>query len=231
MIFDTSKIKIEDIISQLQRGEKAEFICEYCNQVYSRSKRELHSNRINRLNHRFCSNLCKNKSAITAIKKPCEQCGTIVVRTISQYKQSKTSHVFCNASCAAKYNNTHKTHGNRRSKLEIYLEEKINDTWPTLQCICNGKNAIQSELDFYFPQLRLAIELNGIFHYEPIYGIQKFNQIKNNDKQKFKSCIEHGIELAIIDASKCTYLTKHVKDEYWQLVKDIITPLLPRLDI
>jgi hypothetical protein len=35
-------------------------------------------------------------------------------------------------------------------------------------------------LDFYFPELRFAIELNGITHYEPIYGEDKFEKIKNS---------------------------------------------------
>ena len=76
----------------------------------------------------------------------------------------------------------------------------------------------------------LAIELNGIFHYEPIYGNKKFNQIQNNDKQKFKLCHDAGIELVVINSSKCGYLTPKVKEQYWSIVKNIIEPLLQRID-
>ena len=41
----------------------------------------------------------------------------------------------------------------------------------------NNSTTISSELDFYFPQLKLAIEINGIVHYEPIYGSNKFDKI------------------------------------------------------
>lgn len=37
----------------------------------------------------------------------CAQCGAIVYKTKSQAKRSKNGNVFCNSSCAAKYNNSH----------------------------------------------------------------------------------------------------------------------------
>ena len=82
---------------------------------------------------------------------------------------SKSGHLFCNHSCAATYNITHKTVGTRRSKLEVWLESQLRELYPNLTLLPNDKTAINSELDFYFPELKLAFELNGIFHYEPIY--------------------------------------------------------------
>ena len=40
---------------------------------------------------------------------------------------------------------------------------------------CNQKEIIGSELDFYFPTLKLAIQINGPLHYYPIYGKKKLD--------------------------------------------------------
>ena len=65
--------------------------------------------------------------------------------------------------------------------MEVYLEEQIRKNYSSLELLCNDKTTINSELDFYFPGLKLAIELNGILHFEPIYGDKKLDQIQNND--------------------------------------------------
>ena len=85
----------------------------------------------------------------------------------------------------------------------------------------NKKDIIESELDIYIPSLKLAIELNGIVHYEPIYGSDKLTKIQNNDKQKSIRCYEAGIEFATIDTSKCSY-HKHYPI-YYQLIIDLLS--------
>jgi very-short-patch-repair endonuclease len=94
----------------------------------------------------------------------------------------------------------------------------------------NGKDAIGSELDFYFPQLRLAIELNGIFHYEPIYGADKLEQVQANDQQKSLRCAAAGIEFCTIDTSTVNHVTDIVKERYWTIVRNLVIPLLGRAD-
>jgi len=84
---------------------------------------------------------------------------------------------------------------------------------------------IKSELDFYFPELKFAIELNGIFHYEPIYGQDKLEKIQSNDGRKLIACYENGVELAIVDSSSCKYLNQNAKDKYYTIVKSLVTPL------
>jgi len=150
----------------------------------------------------------------------CEQCGNIFSRVKFQYDNNK--HHFCSLSCAATYRNTHKMKGYRRSKMEIYIEESLKSNYPTLHILFNDKTTINSELDIYIPSLNLAFELNGIFHYEPIYSNKQFGQIQNNDKRKFQACLEKNIELCIIDTSALHYFKPTKAEKYYQIVKQII---------
>lgn len=129
---------------------------------------------------------------------------------------------FCCQSCSGTYNNTHKTHGTRRSKLEKYLEKELIQLYPNLEIHFNRKNAINSELDIYIPSLKLAFELNGIFHYEPIFGEEKLEQIQNNDDRKFQACLQEGIELCIIDSSSLKYFKEQKAKKYLDIICDIL---------
>ena len=77
-------------------------------------------------------------------------------------------------------------------------------------------------MDIYIPSLKLAFELNGIFHYEPIYGEDKLAANINNDKRKVIACYEQGIELCIIDTSH----QKRFTDKSSQPFLDIITNII-----
>ena len=209
-------------------------ICDFCgNQFFVLTKNLRLGLRDDGQYGRFCSRKCHNEwqridFASRQVSLSCANCDKPVARIPSQAARSKSKLCFCSSSCAAKYNNAHKTYGTRRSKLEAYLEQQLRSEFPNLELICNGKDAIGSELDFYFPQLRLAIELNGIFHYEPIYGTDKLERIQANDQQKFISCNAAGIELCVIDASGFTHATSAIKERYWTIVKNLVVSLLER---
>lgn len=211
-------------------------VCLNCNNSFLIEAKRLksHSGKIGHKDYkpmnigRYCSKKCLYESKKNKLQLSCPNCSKPVSRTPSE--MAKTTRNFCSSSCAAIYNNTHKTTGTRRSKLEAYIEEQLCAEFPNLELICNGKDAIGSELDFYFPQLRLAIELNGIFHYEPIYGVDKLEQVQRNDQQKSIACNQAGIEFCIIDTSTVTNNTKAVKDRYWSIVKNLVTSLLGRVN-
>lgn len=50
-------------------------------------------------------------------------------------------------------------------------------------------------LDFYLRDYKVAIEFDGIQHFEPIYGEANLIKQKHNDLLKNNLCYEHGISL------------------------------------
>ena len=209
--------------------------CKNCNTTFVVRKANLDHDGYNNRGL-FCSTKCRGefKTKTMVVSLVCVTCGKEFTRKLSHIAGSstgknKSDRNFCSQSCSATYNNTHKTYGNRRSKLEAYLESQFRSEFPSLELICNGKEAIGSELDFYFPQIRLAIEINGIFHYEPIYGSDKLERTKANDQQKYANCLAAGIELCIVSCTE-KHVTSNVKERYWTIVKNLVSPLLRRME-
>jgi len=174
----------------------------------------------------FCCQECKNLffGHGPKAKVECLNCNQPFEKKEAQIKRNPNH--FCCCSCSVSYNNKNKIHGNRRSKLEVWLEEKLPEAYPNLELHFNRKDAINSELDIYIPSLKLAFELNGIFHYEPIYGEEKLNQIQNNDNRKFAACHENGISLCIIDTSKQIRFTEKSSLPFLDIIKQIINSKL-----
>jgi hypothetical protein len=160
----------------------------------------------------------KHKTKINTKQIICEQCGINIIKQNSKLKK----HSFCSSSCSARYSNAHKTKGTRRAKLERWIEKQLTLLYPTLEIHYNKTDTITAELDIFVPSLKLAFELNGIFHYEPIYGKEKLTQIKTNDSRKFQACLEKHIELCIIDTSKQKYFKENTSCQFLKIITDII---------
>lgn len=175
----------------------------------------------------FCSRSCSATSRGPAIEVPCKQCHKIFRKPPSQIRKSPNH--FCSRSCAARYNNTHKTKGTRVSKLERWLQKRLPALHPKVEFHFNRKDAINSELDIYIPSLRLAFELNGIFHYEPIYGPEKLANIQNNDQRKFQACLEQGIELCLIDVSRMKYFKETKALEFLHIIQQVLQDHMERV--
>ena len=205
--------------------DKLPCMCYCCGNTFRKPKHEiqrgLNPNSSKKI--KYCTLKCKYIAMGNSVKCTCSNCGNEFQKMPSQMKVSKSGNHFCSKSCAATYNNTHKKHGTRKSKLEVWLESKLSESYPDLEIHFNRKDAINSELDIYIPELKLAFELNGIFHYEPIFGQNKLNQIQNNDNRKFQACLEQSIELCIIDSSQQKYFKEKSSQKYLNIIKTIIT--------
>jgi len=193
----------------------------YCDYRHKEKKKEIWQRCEKRKHYKhYCSKLCESLNMTKKQKVSCKNCGKEFQKQASQIKQS--SNHFCSQSCACTYHNTHKTKGTRTSKLEIWLQEQLRILYPDEEILFNDKTAINSELDIYFPNRKLAFELNGIFHYEPIYGEKKLEQIQNNDQRKFLLCHQNNISLCVIDTSKQKYFKKEQSKKYLKIITDIL---------
>ena len=205
--------------------DKLPLECKQCEKTHYKTKNKILAvlNQTNKNSScNFCSNKCQHLFQNPPIFVNCTQCGKKFKKTKSQMSKSKSGNYFCSRSCAATYNNLHKTTGTRRSKLEKWIEEQLTVLYTDLDIHFNKKDAINAELDIFIPSLNLAFELNGIYHYEPIHGQKKLNQVQNNDHRKYAACIENNIELCLIDTSSQSYFKPKTSQKFLDIVTSIL---------
>jgi hypothetical protein len=213
----------QEEFDSVKSRQKLPLQCKHCGKTFHRTKHDIQIGNIRRGTMDFCSISCTSRyhAAGHRLSLTCEQCGNHFSKILSQVKVTK--HHFCSKSCAAKYRNSHKTTGFRRSKLEAWLETQLTSLHPELEFHFNRKDTIDSELDIYIPSLKLAFELNGIFHFEPIFGTHKLNQIQSNDQRKFLACAERGISLCILDVSHIKYFKDRTSKPFLDIIERIIS--------
>lgn len=78
-------------------------------------------------------------------------------------------------------------------------------------------------LDFYIPSKNIAIECQGIQHFEPryIFGMNEYIKTKERDKLKLKLCLEHNVGLLYYANYKYNFPYKVItnKEELIELIK------------
>lgn len=214
-IYDTKEI-------ELPNGKRLCYLikCDQCSQLHYKAQCEVLRG-LARKKKFFCSRQCSHNYQSTKQEMICANCSDKFFKLPSQ-NRSKKGNSFCSKSCAVSFNNRNKEYGTRRSKLEIYIEEQIKLHFSNLTFVCNGKEEIGSELDFYFPDLKLAIQINGVLHFQPIYGQEKLDQIKRLDQEKRDVCASKGITLFELDCQNDKYLNKKLKNERWKQIEELI---------
>lgn len=212
--------------------QKLQLHCKNCNKTFFKTKHDIQISinytiiRNYKYTTDFCSNKCQRIYSEPPIFVVCEHCSKSFKK--KQAEINKTKHNFCCLSCAAKYNNAHKTKGTRISKLEKWLQIQLPLKYPNLEFHFNKIDTINAELDIYIPSLSLAFELNGIFHYEPIYGQEKLDKTQNNDQRKYQACIEKNIELCIIDNSSMKNFKPIKAQKFLDIINNIINLKISR---
>lgn len=174
--------------------------CQFCNELVVKYKSHVYKNI-------YCSLLCANRSqerkkAKTTLLE-CENCGKSFLRHNRNIRHEVN---VCDMHCRGElaYKNRTGIHDPKIkrnvncSQLEHYLRQIITFNFPYLELIDRDRSVIGPELDFYFPELNLAIEVNGIVHYKPIYGIEQLDKVQSKDLIKTKLCKDNNIELIVI---------------------------------
>ena len=156
----------------------------------------------------FCSIKCHDAFQNHKTEVKCEKCGKKVWK--SPCAMGKR-HYFCSRECFSKYTFS-------ESFVETEFENLIkplglsyvrNDRKILHGCAKHGGGL---ELDFYFPDIKFAVEVNGGCHYIPIYGEEALAGQKVRDQKKRRRCIELGIILRVVKPGDCkreTYLPRY----------------------
>lgn len=205
-------------------NKKLPLECECCGKIFFSIKKEIRKvlNGHKAVKLKFCSKECRSNSRFTKKTLFCGTCNTPVDVVIHQIKKSKSGKNFCSRSCATTYNNKHKTNGFNRSKLEIWLEKKLKETHSDVTILFNDNKIIGYELDIYIPSLKLAFEINGIYHYKPIFGDKKFMMVKKVDRKKYSKCKKMNIRLYRINISKQKHFNEQNSLKYLEKIESII---------
>lgn len=215
-----------ELLSSFKKKDEITLECTICKNIFTSKKNLIYESKRYGTLSITCSRQCYRLFAGYCKNIECSNCNKFFLKKSSQIKFGKNN--FCSKSCSATFNNKNKKYGTRRSKLEIWLEERLKIKYGDYFFEFNNKNIINSEIDIYSPRLNLGFELNGIFHYEPIFSNEKLNQIKNNDERKFQACINKGIELCIIDTSSLKYFKPDNAQKYLDIICKIIDDKLQR---
>ena len=212
----------EEDFKNAKRTDKLPFKCLNCSNTFYRWKGlvndHLNPNRQDKID--FCSYKCVGQYKFPAIYKNCETCNTQV--QVTKYRLRTSKHIFCSKKCAGKYSSTHRKHGYKISKLEIWIQKKLTELFPALEILFNQNGTIKNELDIYIPSLKLAFELNGVFHYKPIYGEEGLENQKRIDLLKIEKCRENNINLTVIDISSQQCFKEDTSLVYLNQIVEII---------
>lgn len=175
----------------------------------------------------YCSNACKKENQNIYYNHICKGCN-------KNYTSKRNDSMYCTGSCRSTNlklsTYAHKAGGKSRSKIELYLEEILPKDFPDIIFNFNDKETIGSELDIYMPQLKIGIELNGIIHYEPIYGESTLIRVQNNDKRKMITCANVGVELIVINMGNKGF-SKSQREEIYKEIHYIIERNRNRINI
>lgn len=213
-------LNTEQEILNLKYNEYLKIQCPSCSEVFPKLKKEYTRCVKNNPNHMFyCSSRCTGKSQSRSKTVPCLECETTFTKTAAEIKKTKKH--FCSRKCHMTYCNKNKLTGVTRSRVELKLEERLSKDLPELEVIYSDRS-LGLELDIFIPTKQLAFEIQGIFHYEPIFGEEKLAYIQANDERKRTLCKNAEINLIEIDISKYKYITE---DRFEKIYSQILSEL------
>jgi hypothetical protein len=153
----------------------------------------------------YCSAPCRkqHRKAVALASRlivPCSYCATPIEKMSARYVKTRN---YCSYACWTRWrheNQPFKPKKGCRSKNERALYEYLKETYADMKLIPNSRTVLEGglELDIWCPSLEFAIEWNGIHHYKPIYGEQRFAQTKAKDSKKKRMTKKKGIRLLVI---------------------------------
>lgn len=149
----------------------------------------------------YCSRSCKAAASKRRLTEKCAVCGKDTTRLMSQVRKSKSGKIFCSPECGTIWSNWKGPKFNATSILEREIGEKLKADFPDIEIELGNRTVLDSSVDIWIPGAKVAIEINGPHHYQPLRGSIKsyINTIKN-DLRKIRQAQEAGITMYVLDA-------------------------------
>lgn len=205
-------------LSYIRTKDRVNLKCDGCGNMFTRIKSECRDGKLN-----YCSNKCRPRSHGLKTYN-CLTCNSEVKRYFSLVVKNKN--VFCNNSCSAIWSNKNRNQSTTsRSKLEKWLEEKLKSEFTDLFFLFNNTTNIGMELDIYIPTLKLAFEINGIFHYEDIFNNGLLTIRQKLDEKKKQLCLSNGILLIEVNTMEQKNFTEKSSLKYLDMITEKIKQL------
>lgn len=205
-------------LNKKKQKTSVDVTCLNCNIIFSKYKTE-----IIKSNNHFCCQEChrehkKEKHGHGITNTICKWCKISIVKSNYDIKRSKN--IFCSRSCASKHKR--KNNIGKRSKIETYFEMRLSEDFPLLDIQYNTRSVVDYELDIFVPSLNLGIEINGPFHYSPVFGFENLNTVIFRDIYKKCRCDDKGITLEIIDISTIKNFTSEIMEKYYISLRNLV---------
>ncbi len=199
----------------IRTKDRFELTCDGCGITFSRIKSECNKSKL-----KYCSVSCRPR--VSGLQtRSCIVCGSDVTRYASLFP--KNGNVCCNNSCGAIWKNKNRDPTiTTRSKLEKWLEEQLKHGFTELNILYNESSKIGMELDIHIPNLKLAFEINGIFHYEDVFKNGLLARRLELDAKKRQLCLDNKITLMEIDTREQKYFTEKSSQKYLDIIANKI---------
>lgn len=229
-----------------QKDRKVYTQCITCNEDVTIRYCELNS-KYRKSKNVFCSRSCaavfnnkkrshkaKKRIVCTKVKRNSSFHEKICTHCNVHYKTKSKKSTYCSGRCRnlnlKLHAFAHKSSGRSRSRMEEYLERRLSANFPDLEIKFNDKDIIYYELDIHIPKYNLAFELNGVFHYLPIYGEETLKKTQYKDQQKIIRCKEKNIDLHVINLGN-TCFSKERGERVYTYITDIIKHARDRVEL
>jgi hypothetical protein len=223
-------------------AERITFKCSLCNKGVTRLKSgEKFLEKYNKYGDRFCSISCRTKfwkNIRNPVEKvlglTCSLCNSdLPARSKNHVGKNKNNLFFCNKNCYMEYVSIFKPKwlggarkATRRSKIELEVEEFLKSNLKEISIEFNNRTKLNGlEIDIFLPDFSFGIELDGIFHFQPILGEEIFSKTQERHIRKVNLCDLLGLEIIYLDITKVT----RKKDERIKLCEEVLSIIKDRL--
>lgn len=149
-----------------------------------------------KLTLKYCSRACRDKGTQDRVTVKCANCGKELKR--QRYELDVKDKFFCNTECMYEWlrNNPREITGGNRSKLEKLIEYLITDLLPDVKVEYNNRQVLHGlELDQYYPEFNVGVEINGGWHFMPLGGSDQLKLVKEHDAKKVTLAEDLGLPL------------------------------------